>query len=85
MNEKQLRRILNKSEMLSKKIENYLKRKILVKQEVDSKEINGHIAKSEHNAEFVKDTGAFNLIHPFVFFFICNFLIATSPSLSFFR
>src|SRR3989344_9635 len=56
MNEKQLKRILNKPEMLKKRIENYLKRKILVKQEIDSKEIKGHIAKSEHNAEFVKDT-----------------------------
>lgn len=56
MNEKQLKRILNKPEVLNKKIENYLKQKILVKQEIDDKEISGHIAKSEHNAQFVKDT-----------------------------
>ena len=56
MNEKQLRKILNKKEVLNKRIEGYLKHKILVKQEVDSKEISGHIAKAEHNAEFVKDT-----------------------------
>ncbi len=56
MNEKQLKRILNQPEVLNKRIKNYLKHKILVKQEIDEKEINGHIAKSEHNAEFVKDT-----------------------------
>jgi|SRR3989344_3643281 len=56
MNEKQLKRILNKPEVLNKKIENYLKQRILVKQEIDDKEINGHITKAEHNAEFVKDT-----------------------------
>lgn len=56
MNEKQLKRILNKPELLDKKIENYLKKKVLVKQEIDEKEINGHIAKAEHNAQFVKDT-----------------------------
>ena len=33
MNEKQLKRILNKPELLNKRIENYLKQKILVKQE----------------------------------------------------
>lgn len=56
MNEKQLKRILNKPEALNKRIENYLGKKILVKQEIDEKEIKGHIAKAEHNAEFVKDT-----------------------------
>lgn len=56
MNEKQLKRILNKLEALNKRIENYLKHKILVKQEIDEKEIKGHIAKAEHNVEFVKDT-----------------------------
>ena len=56
MNEKQLKKILNKPEVLDKRIGNYLKKKILVKQGIDDKEINGHIAKSEHNAEFVKDT-----------------------------
>ena len=55
MNEKQLKRILNKLEVLDKRIENYLKKKILVKQEIDDKELNGHIAKAEHNAQFVKD------------------------------
>lgn len=56
MNEKQLKRILNKPEALNKRIKDYLKKKILVKQDIDTKEIDGHIAKSEHNAEFVKDT-----------------------------
>ncbi len=56
MNEKQLKRILNKPEALDKRIDVYLKKKILVKQDIDTKEIEGHIAKSEHNAEFVKDT-----------------------------
>lgn len=56
MNEEQLKNILNKKEELDKKILNYLKQKTLVKQNVDIKEINGHIAKAEHNTKFVKDT-----------------------------
>ncbi len=56
MNEKQLEEILNKKEELEKRITNYLKQKTLVKQNIDNKEINGHIAKAEHNAKFVNDT-----------------------------
>ncbi len=56
MNEKQLKKLLNRKEVLEKRIEHYLKQKILVKQEIDNKEIEGHITKAEHNAEFVKDT-----------------------------
>jgi len=56
MNEEQLKEVMRKKEELDKRIANYLKQKILVKQATDNKEIKGHIAKAEHNAKFVKDT-----------------------------
>ena len=56
MNEKQLKTIIENKEELDKKIEEYLTKKILLKQEISDGEIKGHIEKSEHNLKFSKDT-----------------------------
>lgn len=56
MNEEYLKELLKKGEELDKRITFYLSQKILVKQEIDNKELDGHVAKAEHNANFVKDT-----------------------------
>lgn len=56
MNEKQLKELLEKKSELDNKVVNYLRQKTLVKQEINSKEIQGHREKAEHNIEFVKDT-----------------------------
>lgn len=56
MNEEQLKEVLKRKEALDKRITNYLKQKILVKQRGEETEINGHVAKAEHNTQFVKDT-----------------------------
>ena len=56
MNEDQLKEILKKKEALDKRIADYLKQRILVNQRREDAEINGHVAKAEHNAQFVKDT-----------------------------
>lgn len=56
MNEEQLKKILKNNEVLDNRIKGYLKQRTLIVQEVEESEIKGHIAKAEHNAQFVKDT-----------------------------
>jgi len=55
MNEQELKILLRKDKSLDEKIGFYLKKKILVKQNLSESEIKGHIEKAEHNLNFVKD------------------------------
>lgn len=56
MDEKQLNIVLENESELDRKIDFYLKRKIINKQVQDENEIKGHIEKSEHNINFIKST-----------------------------
>jgi len=56
MNEYYLKQLLNSNSKLNDKITEFIKEKIIVKQDVDINEIKGHIEKSEHNLNFIKDT-----------------------------
>ena len=56
MNEKQLKKLLDDPQIVDGKIELYIKRKVLVKQEFDEAEMRGHIEKAEHNSNFTQDT-----------------------------
>ena len=56
MNEEQLKKILNNPKIVDKKIEFYIKKKVLVKQEFEEAEMKGHIEKAEHNSNFIQDT-----------------------------
>ncbi|MBI5397824.1 HEPN domain-containing protein [Candidatus Woesearchaeota archaeon] len=42
--------------IVDKKIEFYIKKKVLVKQEFEGAEMKGHIEKAEHNSNFIQDT-----------------------------
>ena len=55
MNLKELHKIIRNKQLLDKKIKNYERAGILRKQILDINEIKGHIEKSEHNLEFIKD------------------------------
>ena len=55
MNEKQLKKLLDNSNIVDKKIDFYIKKKALVKQEFDEAEMKGHIEKAEHNFNFIQD------------------------------
>ncbi len=55
MNEKNLNDLLKKGEKLERKINFYLKNKILSKQKQLIHEIKGHIEKAEHNLNFIQD------------------------------
>ena len=56
VNEFQLKKLLESPEELNRKIEDYISKYILVKQEVDLEEIKGHIQKAKHNILFSEDT-----------------------------
>ncbi len=56
MNEKQLKKLLDTPQIVDRKIEFYIKKKVLIKQEFDEAEIKGHIEKAEHNSNFIQDT-----------------------------
>lgn len=56
MNEFQLKKLMEDGEELGNKIDDYTKKKIVVKQPEDTEEIKGHIQKAEHNLNFIKDT-----------------------------
>ena len=56
MNEKQLKRLLDNPQAVDKKIDFYIRKKALVKQEFDEAEMKGHIEKAEHNSNFIQDT-----------------------------
>jgi len=55
MNNIELIKLLGNQKKLDDKIEFYLKKGMLVKQEIIESEIKGHIQKSEHNINFVQD------------------------------
>lgn len=55
MNEFELNKLLNDSNKLNDKIQFYLDKKVLMKQNAQKNEILGHIAKAEHNLEFIND------------------------------
>lgn len=56
MNEKQLKRLLDNPQIVNEKIDFYIKKKLLFKQEFDEAEMKGHIEKAEHNSNFIQDT-----------------------------
>ena len=56
MNEKQLKRLLDNPQIVDGKIDFYIKKKVLIKQEFDEAEMKGHIEKAEHNSNFIQDT-----------------------------
>lgn len=55
MKEFDLNVLLNEKDVLNLKIEEFAKKRILAKQNLDKDEIKGHVEKAEHNLEFVKD------------------------------
>ncbi len=55
MKEYNLNKLTEDKEYLNEKIEEFLKKKVIKKQKVDKEEVKGHIEKSEHNLEFIKD------------------------------
>ena len=56
MNEGQLKKLLDSPRIVDEKIEFYIKKKILIKQEFEEAEMKGHIEKAEHNSTFIQDT-----------------------------
>ena len=55
MKEYDLNKLITDKELLNMKIQEYLKQGIIRKQSIDKNEIQGHIEKSEHNLNFIKD------------------------------
>lgn len=55
MNEYTLLKLINEKDLLNKQISSFLKKKILVKQNIDVGEIQGHIQKSYHNLRFIAE------------------------------
>ncbi|MEK6921598.1 MAG: HEPN domain-containing protein, partial [Nanoarchaeota archaeon] len=48
-------KLLENTELREGKIENYTKSQIIRKEEGNTAEIEGHIAKAEHNLSFIQD------------------------------
>lgn len=59
MDIKELKSLMKNEQKVDKKIDNYIKNKIIHKKEPDENEIKGHVQKSEHNLSFSKEV--FNL------------------------
>ncbi len=55
MKEYDLNQLINNREILNAKLQDFIKREIILKQSPDEAEINGHIEKAEHNLQFIKD------------------------------
>jgi uncharacterized protein (UPF0332 family) len=55
MKEYDLNKLLSDKELLNIKIRGFLDKSIIKKQSVDMQEVSGHIEKSEHNLNFIKD------------------------------
>jgi hypothetical protein len=55
MKEYDLNKLIEDSQFLNFKIDEFLRQEVLIKQPVIPEEIKGHIAKAEHNLVFVKD------------------------------
>lgn len=55
MNKKELITLLSEEKILKRKIDIFMKKKVVRFQEIDKNEIKGHIQKAEHNLRFVLD------------------------------
>lgn len=55
MKEYDLQQLLNNKELVNSKIEEFLKKALIIKQDSDELEIQGHVQKAEHNLAFIKD------------------------------
>jgi len=55
MKEFDLNQLLQNTVLLSEKIQEFMAKKTLKKQNPDEEEIKGHIEKAEHNLRFIKD------------------------------
>lgn len=55
MNEFDLKILLENKKILNEKIDEFMAKKIIKKQDIDEEEIKGHIEKSENNLRFIKD------------------------------
>lgn len=55
MKEYDLNKLIQDKEFLNNKIQEFTKQGIIRKQIIDKNEIQGHIEKSEHNLNFIKD------------------------------
>ena len=53
MREYDLKKLLNDSQLLDQKIEEYQNNNILFKQNIDKNEIEGHLLKADHNLRFI--------------------------------
>ncbi len=53
MNEYELKKLLNSEEEVEKRLKGFIDKEILIKQDYDAQEVNGHFLKSEHNIRFV--------------------------------
>ena len=56
MKEFELKKLLSDQKKLNDKIQFYLDKEVLTKQDTQKNEILGHIAKAEHNLDFINDT-----------------------------
>lgn len=54
MKEYDLHKLINNSEILERKINELIEKKLLFKQEVDREEVKGHLSKAEHNLRFIE-------------------------------
>lgn len=55
MKEHDLNKLLDNPELVQEQINEFIKNKILKKQNIDKEEIKGHIQKSEHNLRFISE------------------------------
>ncbi len=66
-------KLLENTELREGKIEDYTKSQIIKKEEANSAEINGHIAKAEHNLSFIQvvlNTLRSSVFHSLIFDFV---------------
>jgi uncharacterized protein (UPF0332 family) len=55
MKEYDLNKLLEDRELLNTKLQEFVNQQIIKKQDPDLSEVKGHIEKSEHNLQFIKD------------------------------
>ena len=55
MKQYELDKYLNSQELIEKKISEFIEKEIIKIEKLDKEEIQGHLLKSEHNLNFVKD------------------------------
>jgi len=56
MDERILKKLIERKDKLKSKIDFFMFKKLLVKQNLDVQEIKGHLEKAKHNLQFVTDT-----------------------------